>query len=174
MISSELAAWVLLAATIPGAESARIEQSLNGTWEHRIVEDLSDPMAEEGFTPCDVPGYLRGHDYQRAWLRRTFTVPAEIQGKRIKIRFGGVKYNSRVYVNGKHVGGSFGGYQPFEVASTGPTSCGSAAMTGPAYLPLARSTSARRRSGTAYATSRATRSSRRSGGFTACTGSGTT
>ena len=48
MISSKLAAWVLLAAVVPGAGSARIERSLNGTWEHRVVEDLSDPMAGPG------------------------------------------------------------------------------------------------------------------------------
>ena len=65
-----------------------------------------------------VPGTLRGYDYERVWFRRSFTLPETMRGKRIKIRFDGVKYNSRVYVNGKHVGGCFNGYDAFEVDVT--------------------------------------------------------
>jgi beta-galactosidase len=65
-----------------------------------------------------VPGYLYGVDYQRAWFRRSFTVPASLRGKRITLHFGGVKFNSRVYLNGNRVGGCFGGYEPFDVDVT--------------------------------------------------------
>ena len=41
-----------------------------------------------------------------------------MRGQRIQIHFGGVKFHSRVYVNGKHVGGCFGGYEPFDVDVT--------------------------------------------------------
>ena len=116
MSCGALGAWVLVTAVL-GA-SPRQELSLNGPWEYRLVEDLSAPVPDEGFTPCQVPGYFSGVDYQRAWFRRTFTLPPEMQGMPIKIRFGGVKYNSRVYLNGKQVGGCFGGYRPFEVDVT--------------------------------------------------------
>ena len=65
-----------------------------------------------------VPGTFRGYNYERMWLRRSFTLPASMRGKRIKIQFDGVKYNSRVFVNGKHVGGCFNGYDAFEVDVT--------------------------------------------------------
>ena len=107
---------VLTAATM--AEGPREDLSLNGRWEYRLVDDLAAPAPSDGFRPSSVPGYLSGIDYQRAWFRREFTVPGVWKGKRVKIHFGGVKYNSRVYVNGKQVGGCFGGYRPFEVDVT--------------------------------------------------------
>ncbi len=41
-----------------------------------------------------------------------------MRGQRLKLRFGGVKYNSTILVNGKQVGGHFGGYEPFQVDVT--------------------------------------------------------
>ena len=109
----------LLIAASANVQHARAELDLNGAWQVQIVEDLDRPPAADAWKPSVVPGYLRGHDYRRAWLRREFTLPPEMAGARIKIHFGGVKYNSRVLVNGKHVGGCFGGYRPFEVDVTG-------------------------------------------------------
>lgn len=44
------------------------------------------------------------------WYRRMFALPAAMQGKRIRIHFGGVDYKAWVYINGQpagtHVGGS--------------------------------------------------------------------
>ena len=100
------------------SRSGEHEMSLSGAWEHRRVDDLSLPVPDDGWSAVQVPGYRNGYDYQRAWFRRSFDAPAAMRGKRIKIRFGGVKYNSRVYVNGKEVGGCFGGYRPFEVDVT--------------------------------------------------------
>lgn len=109
---------MLAAAMLGPAASPRQEVSLNGQWDCCLVEDLSIPAPKDGWRPCNVPGYLNGSDYQRAWFQRSFVVPAAMKGQRIKIHFGGVKYNSRVYVNGKDVGACFGGYQPFEVDVT--------------------------------------------------------
>ena len=36
----------------------------------------------------------------------------------MKIHFGGVKWNSQAYVNGREVGGNLGGYEPFDVDIT--------------------------------------------------------
>jgi beta-galactosidase/beta-glucuronidase len=98
--------------------SSRVEVNLNGQWEHKIVESLDAIPKDGGWTPFAVPGMLRGHNYQRAWFRRAFVVPQALRGKRIKIHFGAVKFNSRIYVNGKYVGGCFGGYRHFEIDVT--------------------------------------------------------
>ena len=112
-----LMAWALIASSTLAV--AREEVSLSGQWQMQKVEELGKAPPRGGdWRPIAVPGYLRGSNYERAWFRRTFTVPGTMRGQRIKIRFGGVKYNSRVLVNGKHVGGCFGGYQPFEVDAT--------------------------------------------------------
>ena len=101
----------LLLSLLPAAEDPRSVIRLDGVWEYQRVAELSEPPAGGSWTACSVPGYLSGTDYQRAWFRRSFTVPDAMRGQRIKMRFGGVKYNSRVYVNGQHVGGCFGGYE---------------------------------------------------------------
>ena len=52
------------------------------------------------------------------WYRRTFTVPQEMQGKRILLRFGAVDFEATVYVNGKQMGQHKGGYTPFAIDIT--------------------------------------------------------
>lgn len=47
------------------------------------------------------------------WYRRAFTVPEDMAGKRVLLRFGAVDYACRVYVNGDMVGCHEGGYTPF-------------------------------------------------------------
>ena len=100
------------------AAAPRHEVSLNGVWEYQKVADLEDDPKAESWKQLRVPGTLYGWNYERAWLRRSFELPASIRGQRIKIRFDGVKYNSRILVNGKHVGGCFNGYDAFEVDVT--------------------------------------------------------
>lgn len=52
------------------------------------------------------------------WYRRSFTVPAEMQGRRILLKFGAVDHEAAVYINGHAVGGHKGGYTPFEMDIT--------------------------------------------------------
>lgn len=47
------------------------------------------------------------------WYRRAFTIPEEMKGKRILLRFGAVDYQCSVYVNGQMAGTHIGGYAPF-------------------------------------------------------------
>jgi len=114
MLAAILAAWCLpaVAQTID-----RQETLLNGAWEYVKVADLEAPLPAEGWQPFEVPGQLRGINYERAWFRRTFACEVP-EGRRVKLHFGGVKWNSRVLVNGRTVGGNFGGYEPFEVDIT--------------------------------------------------------
>ncbi len=101
-----------------GARAAeRQEVSLNGTWQYVKVKELQFPPPAEGWQEMDVPGQLSGYNYERAWFRRSFAAPTA-PGQRVKVHFGGVKWNSEVYVNGKKVGGNFGGCEPFDVDVT--------------------------------------------------------
>ena len=118
MIRCRFAVVLVLAAACLAGAAGRQELSLSGQWEVQKVDELAEPPKGGAWKPATVPGYLRGSDYERAWFRRTFAAPKAMRGQRLKIRFGGVKYNSRVVVNGKGVGGCFGGYQPFEVDVT--------------------------------------------------------
>jgi beta-galactosidase/beta-glucuronidase len=52
------------------------------------------------------------------WYRRMFTLPGEMKGRRVLLRFGAVDYACRVYLNGSHVGGHKGGYTPFALDIT--------------------------------------------------------
>ncbi|NLB39217.1 MAG: glycoside hydrolase family 2, partial [Clostridiales bacterium] len=52
------------------------------------------------------------------WYRRSFTVPKDMQGQRVLLRFGAVDYACDVYVNGAHVGHHVGGYSPFAIDVT--------------------------------------------------------
>ena len=48
------------------------------------------------------------------WYRRSFEVPADMQGRRILLRFGAVDFACQVYVNGQMAGEHRGGYTPFQ------------------------------------------------------------
>lgn len=52
------------------------------------------------------------------WYRRSFTVPQEMQGKRVLLRFGAVDFECAVYVNGQMAGTHKGGYTPFALDIT--------------------------------------------------------
>lgn len=47
------------------------------------------------------------------WYRKTFILPSEVNGKTIRINFGGVYMDSTVFVNGEEVGNYPSGYTPF-------------------------------------------------------------
>ena len=56
--------------------------------------------------------------YPILWYRRSFTVPAEMKGRRILVKFGAVDFKASVYVNGHCIGSHRGGYTPFELDAT--------------------------------------------------------
>jgi len=49
------------------------------------------------------------------WYRRAFRVPEQWRGRRIALRFEGVNYHARVWVNGRPVGGHEDPFLPFEL-----------------------------------------------------------
>ncbi len=97
---------------------ARQEISLDGKWDYVKVKSLDDAPPATGWQSFNVPGLLNGYNYERAWFRRKFNASEQWRGQRVLLQFGGVKYNSRVLVNGKNFGGAFNGYDAFELDIT--------------------------------------------------------
>src|SRR5664279_49990 len=50
---------------------------------------------------------------QPAWYRKTISIPATAQGKRLWLEFDGVFRNSRYWLNGREIGSEFSGYSRF-------------------------------------------------------------
>jgi len=112
---------IAIAFTIatPGlrAQGGRQSISLNGEWEVLRVPTLDAPR-EGTWQSIAVPGTIDGVDGGCAWFRTHFEAPESVRGQHVELYFGGVKYNSRVFVNSKEVGGCFNGYDPFTVDVT--------------------------------------------------------
>ncbi len=89
--------------------------SLNGVWKFQtstIRESDIEVPGEWTMQGFDVP------EGETAVYTRTFTIPADWNGKRIKIRFDGVSSYGLVKVNGQTVGEHEGGMVPFEMDIT--------------------------------------------------------
>ncbi|MCX7935796.1 MAG: beta-glucuronidase, partial [Planctomycetota bacterium] len=55
---------------------------------------------------------------ERLWYHRTLDIPAEWQGQKILLHFGGVDYEAEVFLDGERVGHHWGGSTPFSVDLT--------------------------------------------------------
>lgn len=96
-------------------------QNLNGLWEYAIQpEKESAPVKSQGeiLVPFPVESSLSGvgkrvGPEQRLWYRRTFSIPPEWKGMRIKLNVGACDWETTVWVNGTKVGEHRGGYDPF-------------------------------------------------------------
>lgn len=104
---------VLASGTIR-AQPVRTELDLSGSWQYQKVSQLSYPPTNAWQT-ITVPGYLSGWQYEHAWFRRVFNLPTSMTGPELKLRFGGVKFDAQVWLNGVFLGGYLNGYEPFEV-----------------------------------------------------------
>ena len=99
--------------------------SLNGTWDFAFADCADDKryLTDEGAfdrkieVPFVFQSKLSGIEdptpHEVVWYRRSFIVPAEWSGKRIRLHFGAVDYESVVWVNGQFAGTNRGGYVPF-------------------------------------------------------------
>ncbi len=106
--------------------------SLNGDWAFAL--DLSDSGEERGmaagsgfdrtirvpFAPESPLSGVGFTDFMPAvWYKRSFTVPEAWRGRRIRLNFEAVDYQTTVWVNGKPAGRHEGGYTPFGLDITG-------------------------------------------------------
>jgi beta-galactosidase/beta-glucuronidase len=106
--------------------------NLNGAWEfefddNRIGDGEQWGLGARGFSkqiqvPFAYQSRLSGigetgfHDL--VWYRRSFTVPAEWNGRTILLHFGAVDYAATVWVNGHKVAFHEGGHTPFHADIT--------------------------------------------------------
>ena len=105
--------------------------NLNGTWTYNIdptgsgVEKNykdSKGFEQEILVPFSPESKLSGVGHtdfiEHLWYQRMVSIPAEWNQKRILLNFGGVYYESEIYVDGKFVDRHFGGSASFSVDLT--------------------------------------------------------
>ncbi|WKX06980.1 PA14 domain-containing protein [Streptomyces sp. NL15-2K] len=103
-------------------------RNLNGRWQFAAAEAGEQPpvgktLAERVLVPYPVESQLSGIERHedRMWYRRAFTVPADWgigAGRRLRLNFGAVDWQSEVYVNGTKVAEHKGGYDKFSADIT--------------------------------------------------------
>ena len=110
---------VVLVAT-SGLASAQQRQSLplNEGWRTQKV-DTPEGAPGDQWQTVGLPHTFATGQYQSAWYEKDFDAPPLPAGWRALLHFGGAKYNSRVWLNGREIGGHFGGYDAFELDAAG-------------------------------------------------------
>lgn len=122
-MSLAIAAFVVSALSAHGAQ-ARSKITINDAW-HFYPGDVADGSTvsvgsdwqriniphtwNAKDTLDDTPGYRRGV----GWYRRSVSIPAALNGKRIYLYFEGVGQTAEVFVNGRPIGRHIGGYTAF-------------------------------------------------------------
>lgn len=95
--------------------------NLNGLWDFTLVPAANikpEKYKEKILVPFALESSLSGVGRKAGsdtalWYRTRFSVPKEMQGKKILLHFGAVDWQSEVFVNGVSVGSHKGGYDPF-------------------------------------------------------------
>ncbi|MBQ4022936.1 MAG: hypothetical protein II612_02935 [Prevotella sp.] len=99
-------------------------QSLNGTWQLKVIEGISDkadvPQADATWGTIPVPGCWEAYGFCKpsydhaaaltGYYRTAFTLPETLCGQRVAIRFDGVLYGYDLFLNGRFVGSWRSGY----------------------------------------------------------------
>ncbi|NME66557.1 glycoside hydrolase family 2 TIM barrel-domain containing protein [Flammeovirga aprica] len=128
--------FALLGACNTKGTSPRITADFNGNWQFYWADSIDAEMVEkdkvqwnEVTLPHDwsiemdythdntagCTGYLPGGI---GWYKKTFTVPSEAKNKKTWIEFDGIYRDSKIWVNGKYVGGRPYGYAAFKIDLT--------------------------------------------------------
>lgn len=125
-------------AAVPRPEHPRPDafrpdwMTLNGEWQFEI-DEAGDGVARGLTSGRDLAGKitvpfcpeskLSGVEHyglmKNVWYRRDFEVPAALQGRRLLLHFGGVDYQTWVWVNGVLAGTHVGGNVSFAFEITG-------------------------------------------------------
>ncbi|HTI98283.1 MAG TPA: glycoside hydrolase family 2 TIM barrel-domain containing protein [Dongiaceae bacterium] len=95
--------------------------NLNGLWDYAIVPNFTLAVTNydgQILVPFPVESALSGvkrplDGDHLLWYHRTFHVPPEWAGQRIRLHFGAVDWRTQVIVNGQEVGQHRGGYDGF-------------------------------------------------------------
>ncbi|ONI76086.1 beta-galactosidase [Actinosynnema sp. ALI-1.44] len=122
-------------------------QNLNGVWEFRGAPNLNTPpigqtLPEGVLVPYPIESALSGimrHE-DNMFYRRTFTVPSTWNGRRVKLNFGAVTWETRVWVNGTQIGTHTGGYDAFSFDITNALRAGTNEVIVGVHSPIDGST----------------------------------
>jgi hypothetical protein len=100
--------------------------TLNGEWQFEIDaqgdgearglisgKDLASKITVPFCPESKLSGIGHYGIMKHVWYRRAFAVPAAMQGKRVLLHFGGVDYQTWVWINGQPVGSHVGGNVSF-------------------------------------------------------------
>jgi hypothetical protein len=128
-----LAAALSLCAAVPRAEHPRPDAfrpnwaTLNGQWQFEIDDqgdgearglisgkDLSSTITVPFCPESTLSGIGHYGIMKHTWYRRAFEVPQPMQGRRVRLHFGAVDYQARVWINGRLAGSHIGGSVPFD------------------------------------------------------------
>ena len=110
---------------VAGTTMASVD--LAGAWRFNPAPPADFALAAtesgDGWADIQVPGewVMQGFKVapgKAAGYRRTFAVPKDWNGKRVKLRCDGVYSDAKVWINGKEAGGHLGGFTPFELDIT--------------------------------------------------------
>ena len=116
---------VARADDVSNSDSPRREILLSGSdWQYvdtgpeATLPAIDSPsFNQQDWSKVELPHnyQTRAHfkDITQAWYRRTYTVPAELAGKRLYLSFEGVSAIADVYVNGTYLGQHRGAYTRF-------------------------------------------------------------
>jgi beta-galactosidase len=107
--------WRFHRGDVDGGEKAGLDDSswrllsLPHDWS---IEDI--PGTDSPIDPNAIGGISTGYTVGgTGWYRKTFTVPAKLEGKRFHLQFDGVYMNADVWLNGQHLGNHPYGYTSF-------------------------------------------------------------
>nr|WP_144029054.1 PA14 domain-containing protein [Paenibacillus rigui] len=100
-------------------------QNLNGEWEFQSAKSgevvpTGQTLKEKIVVPFAAESILSGiHRVENLmWYKRSFTIPNDWNGQRVKLNFGAVDYLATVYINGVQAGTHKGGYTSFSIDIT--------------------------------------------------------
>ncbi|SCI19547.1 glycoside hydrolase family 2 protein [uncultured Bacteroides sp.] len=96
-------------------------KNLNGSWDYAITKKgvpAPDVYQGEILVPFAVESALSGVGktvgaHQELWYQRTFDIPASWRDRQVLLHFGGVDWQTDVWVNDVKVGQHTGGFAPF-------------------------------------------------------------
>jgi beta-galactosidase/beta-glucuronidase len=99
--------------------------NLNGLWDYAIAPIAAPAPANSAAwngkirVPYAVESTLSGVGRslapdQRLWYRRTFELPADWRGARVRLNFGAVDFECQLFVNGAPAGAHRGGFERFD------------------------------------------------------------
>ena len=94
--------------------------NLNGLWDYGITPDtIKEPSSFTGriLVPYPLESALSGvgrslGPQSKLWYRREFSLPSEWAGKRVRLHFGAVDWQCRVWVNNQYHWGAPGRLRP--------------------------------------------------------------